>query len=78
MKHNTKEFLSDKKTAKHSFLPAEWQGQSAIQLTWPHENTDWAYMLSEVTECFLNLAHEIAAHQPLIIVTPEPEKLANN
>ncbi len=56
------------------FLPAEWQEQSAIQLTWPHPNTDWAYMLDEVTDCFKNLAREIATRQPLIIVTPDPEK----
>ena len=30
------------------FLPAEWYEQSGIQLTWPHRNTDWGYMLDEV------------------------------
>ena len=30
------------------YLPAEWYEQSMIQLTWPHEGTDWAYMLPEV------------------------------
>ena len=58
-------------------LPAEWAPQSAIQLTWPHRNTDWAYMLDEVEECFVNLAREIAARQLLLIVTPEPEQVRN-
>ena len=58
-------------------LPAEWAHQSAIQLTWPHANTDWAYMLDEVEECFVNLAREIAARQLLLIVTPEPEQVCN-
>ena len=58
-------------------LPAEWAHQSAIQLTWPHKNTDWAYMLDEVEECFVNLAREIAARQLLLIVTPEPEQVRN-
>ena len=31
-----------------SYLPAEWHKQSLIQLTWPHKDTDWAYMLDEV------------------------------
>ena len=31
-----------------SYLPAEWHKQSLIQLTWPHKDTDWAYMLEEV------------------------------
>lgn len=50
------------------FFPAEWDEQSAIQLTWPHENSDWAYMLEEVTACFVNLATEILKRQQLIIV----------
>ena len=58
-------------------LPAEWAPQSAIQLTWPHRNTDWAYMLDEVEECFVNLAREIAARQLLLIVTPDPEQVRN-
>lgn len=57
-------------------LPAEWAPQSAIQLTWPHENTDWAYMLSEVTATFTRLAFEIATRQPLIIVHPDTEVLS--
>lgn len=57
----------------HIQLPAEWARQSAIQLTWPHKDTDWAYMLDEVEACFVNIAREIAARQLLLIVTPHPE-----
>lgn len=56
-------------------LPAEWAEQSAVQLTWPHEKTDWAYMLDEVEECFVNIAREIAARELLIIVTPEVDRV---
>ena len=52
-------------------LPAEWAPQSAIQLTWPHEDTDWADMLPEVTTTYVHLAFEIARRQPLLIVHPE-------
>lgn len=58
-------------------LPAEWALQSGIQLTWPHADTDWAYMLSEVQECFVNIASEIARREILLIVTPEPEEVKN-
>lgn len=58
-----------------SYLPAEWAWQSGVQLTWPHEYTDWAYMLSEVQECFLHIARAIAAREYLLIVTPVPEKV---
>lgn len=56
---------------KEFYLPAEWQKQSFIQLTWPHEETDWAYMLDEVEKCFLQLAREIASRQQLVIVAPQ-------
>ncbi|MBQ5663193.1 MAG: agmatine deiminase family protein [Bacteroidaceae bacterium] len=44
---------------KKIYLPAEWHKQEFVQLTWPHENSDWAYILPEVEECFTNLATEI-------------------
>ena len=57
---------------RRTLLP-EWYPQSGVQLTWPHAATDWAYMLPEVTECYLRLAFEIARREPLLIVSPEPE-----
>lgn len=56
-------------------LPAEWASQSGVQLTWPHAETDWAYMLGEVQECFVSIAREIARREKLLIVTPEPEEV---
>ncbi len=51
-----------------TILPAEWHPQSAVQLTWPHEGTDWAPMLGEVTSCFVEIAKEIAGREKLLIV----------
>ena len=63
---------------KTYYLPAEWHKQSYIQLTWPHADTDWAYMLDEVEACFVRLATEIASRQPLLLVAPEfPAALAD-
>ncbi|WP_286007472.1 agmatine deiminase family protein [Barnesiella viscericola] len=56
-------------------FPAEWYPQSGIQLTWPHEETDWAYMLDEVTSCYIELAREIARCERLLIVTPHPKQV---
>lgn len=50
------------------YFPSEWHSQSAIQLTWPHSNSDWDYMLEEVTVCFINLATAILNYQNLLIV----------
>ncbi len=54
-------------------LAPEWARQSGVQLTWPHAGTDWAYMLPQVTECYLRLAFEIATRETLLIVTPDVE-----
>ena len=56
-------------------LPAEWAPQSAVQLTWPHADTDWRDLLAEVTETYVRLAYEIASRQPLLIVSPEPDEV---
>ncbi|MDO5570622.1 MAG: agmatine deiminase family protein [Bacteroidales bacterium] len=55
----------------HLSFPAEWYPQSGIQLTWPHAGTDWAYILDEVEECYINIAEEIAERELLLIVTPD-------
>jgi agmatine deiminase len=54
--------------SKDIIFPAEWHPQSAIQLTWPHENSDWNYLLDEVTSCFVNIAKTIIKYEHLIIV----------
>ena len=65
-------------TEQHPLRPVllpEWGKVSAVQLTWPHEDTDWSYMLDEVTDCYLQLAYAIASRTKLLIVTPHPEDL---
>ncbi len=52
-------------------FPAEWASQSAVQLTWPHEQTDWAPILHEVTPCFVAIAREIVKRENLLIVCPD-------
>ena len=56
-------------------LPAEWYPQSAIQLTWPHEGTDWAPYLEEIIHTYVELAREITRNERLIIATEDPEKV---
>ncbi len=59
------------------YLPAEWHEQAFVQLTWPHEKSDWAYMLQEVEECFTELAKAISQREKLLIVTPNKGKTAD-
>ncbi len=49
-------------------LPAEWEPQSAVQLTFPHENTDWADVLDEVLPCFVRIAETISRFEKVLIV----------
>ena len=56
-------------------LPAEWNQQRAVQLTWPHANSDWEYLLDEVEVCFIEIAEAIAKRQKLIIVYPDKNEL---
>ena len=60
---------------KGLFLPAEWHKQKFVQLTWPHEKSDWAYMLQEVEECFTHLAAAISLREKLLIVAPDTKKV---
>lgn len=53
---------------KQIVFPAEWYPQGAIQLTWPHNNSDWGYMIEEVSEYYIHLAKEILKRQQLIVV----------
>lgn len=58
---------------KKTILPAEWAPQSAVQLTWPHEETDWAPILDEVIPCFVAIAKEIIKREKLLIVCPDEQ-----
>ena len=49
-------------------LPAECEPQWGVQLTWPHAETDWAPMLSEITATYEELAREIAKRENLLVV----------
>ena len=60
---------------KKTRLPAEWEEQSFVQLTWPHENSDWGPFLDQVEPVFLNVAKEIAAREGLLIVADDDERI---
>lgn len=56
-------------------LPAEWEPQDGIMLAWPHEATDWNYMLNEVQACFKKIAAAIAREMTLIVIAPHIDKI---
>jgi len=57
-------------------LPAEWEPQWAVQLTFPHAGTDWADMLDEALACFVEIAEVISRYEAVIIVCQNAEETA--
>ena len=56
---------------------AEWDCQDGILIAWPHAGTDWAYMLDEVTACYVEIAKAILADEDekLVIVAPDADEV---
>ncbi|HRS19374.1 MAG TPA: agmatine deiminase family protein [Bacteroidales bacterium] len=49
-------------------FPAEWHMQDMVQLTWPHKQTDFAYVYNDAVTCFCTIAREISKRQKLLII----------
>ncbi len=49
-------------------LPAEWEPQDGVQLTWPHAASDWADMLDEVEPVFVAIAKAVSRFERLLVV----------
>jgi len=49
-------------------LPAEWESQSGILITWPHINSDWASILDEIEPVYIALSVAITRFQKLLII----------
>ena len=58
-------------------LPAEWEPQWGVQLTWPHAATDWLPILDEITETYREMAREIARREQLVIVDGSADSTAD-
>jgi agmatine/peptidylarginine deiminase len=49
-------------------LPAEWEPQSGVMLTWPHPGTDWADRLDRVLPVFAEIGAAVSQRQALLSV----------
>lgn len=58
-------------------LPAEWAPQRGIQLTWPHDETDWADLLDLVEPVYDAIAREVAAREALLAVARDEAHAAH-
>lgn len=58
-------------TMNNVVLPAEWAPQSAVLMAWPHENSDWAYILEEVQSCFREIIAAITRFEKVVLIVPD-------
>ena len=66
-------------TMKNRSFAAEWDCQDGILLSWPNAGTDWAYMLDEVTACYVEIVHAILEDdERLVIVTNDVDDVRNS
>lgn len=59
-------------------LPPEWAPNEYILLSWPHKNSDWAYMLEEVKQCFIQIVKAATRYAKVLIVAPDISEVAND
>lgn len=53
-------------------LVPEWAPQSAVLLTWPHEDTDWEPDLERVEACFAAIVREVTRREIALVVCASP------
>ena len=51
-------------------LPAEWESHDCVLLAWPHEESDWAYMLDEARKCISDVVRAISEEECVMLVGP--------
>lgn len=57
-------------------LPAEWEPQDCVQLTWAHEDTDWRPYMEDITAVLIRLAATIAKYERVLIAARDAETVA--
>lgn len=57
-------------------LPAEWEPQAGVMLTWPHDQTDWADQLDRAEAVMVEIVTTIAQDERLLCVARDPQHRA--
>lgn len=52
-------------------LPAEWEIQDGVLMAWPHEGTDWSYMLDDVRPVFADIIRQITRFERVLLTAPD-------
>lgn len=54
-------------------LPAEWEPQDGVQLTWPHADSDWEPQLGNIVALYERLVSLLARRGQVVIGAPQSE-----
>ena len=54
-------------------LPSEWERQQFIQLTFPHNQTDWHPIMPDLLVCYRSMATVITQYEPLLVIAQDPD-----
>ena len=54
-------------------LPAKWEEQDGVLLSWPHADSDWSDDLDQVEPVFAAIAAAISHYERVVIVAPASE-----
>lgn len=54
-------------------LPAEWEIQDGVLMAWPHEGTDWAYMLDDVRPVYADIIRHITRFERVLLTAPNAQ-----
>lgn len=57
-------------------LPAEWEIQDGVLMAWPHEGTDWSYMLDDVRPVFVEIIRNITRFERVLLTAPHAASAA--
>jgi agmatine deiminase len=57
-------------------LPAEWEAQAGVMLTWPHPHGDWGAALSAAHVAFAELVAAVVRFEPVLITCYDDTQLA--
>lgn len=60
-------------SSAYPLLAAEWAPQSAVILTWPHDQSDWAARLGEVEPAFAAIILAIAKEESVLVVCQDSQ-----
>ncbi|NPA74245.1 MAG: agmatine deiminase family protein [Epsilonproteobacteria bacterium] len=56
-------------------LPAEWEKQDSIMLTFPHSKSDWIYCLDEIEKTYTQMIKAISRYQKCLVICDDIQRV---